>query len=164
MAIGSMGELREALWNLLGGNSDAAKTLVDNLSMVKYKVDKVADAATSTTATYTLDYSTPGRFRVDAVTYVPHAALTADNTNLATLELGYNNGNGGSDTGIATINTAATAGGGSGNWTADIGVALTITAANSVVPSGSQVQWNLTKGGAAVVVPAGSLIMKGTYV
>ncbi len=164
MALGSMGELREALQALLGGTSDAAKTLIDNLSMVKYKVDKVADAATSTTSTYTLDYSTPGRFRVDAVRYVPHVALTSSNTDNATLELVYNNGNGGSDTVIATINTATTAGGGSGNWTADIGVALAITAANSVVPSGSQLQLNVAKSGAAVIVPAGSLIMKGTYV
>jgi hypothetical protein len=164
MALGSQGELREALYGLLGGHSAASKALIDTLSAVQYKVDKVADAATSTTSTYTLDYSTGPRFRVDAVKYVPHASLTSDNTNLATLELVYNNGNGGSDTVIATINTATTAGGGSGNWTADIGVALAVTAANAVVPAGSQVQLNVTKGGAAVIVPAGSLIMKGTRV
>jgi hypothetical protein len=164
MALGSQGELREALYGLLGGHSTASKALIDTLSAVQYKVDKPADAATSTTSTYTLDYSTGPRFRVDAVKYVPGASLTADNTNLATLELVYNNGNGGSDTVIATVNTAATAGGGTGNWTADIGVAVTVTAANSVVPAGSQIQLNIAKSGAAVIVPAGTLIVKGTRV
>lgn len=164
MALGSQGELREALYGLLGGHSAAAKALIDGYCQVKYKVDKPADAATSTTSAYTLDYSVPTRFRVDAVKYVPHATLTADNTNLATLALVANNGNGGADTTIATINTAATAGGGSGNWSADVGVALTVTAANAVVTSGSQLQLRITKGGAAVVVPAGSLILKGTLV
>lgn len=165
MAIGSQGEIREALYGLLGGHSSAAKTLIDNFVQVKYKVDKVADAATSTSATYTMDYSVPTRFRVDACKIVPHASLTSDNTNNATFQLVSNNGNGGSDTVIATINTATTAGGGSGNWTADIGVALTVTAANAVVSSGSQLQLRQTKSGvAAVSVPACSIIVKGTLV
>ncbi len=164
MALGSQGELREALYGLLGGHSAAAKTLIDAFSMVRYKCDKPADAATSTSSSYCLEYSTPERFRVDAVKYVPHAALTAHNTNLATLKLVSNNGGGGADTVIATINTAAAAAGGSGNWTADIGVALAVTAANAVVTSGSQLQLKITKGGAAVIVPAGSLIVKGTRV
>ena len=164
MALGSSGQLREALYGLLGGHSTAAKALIDAWSSVKYKIDKPADAATSTSATYTLDYSVPSSFRVDAVKYVPHAALTANNSNLATLKLVTNNGNGGSDTVVATINTAAAAAGGTGNWTADIGQALTVTAANAVVTSGSQLQFKMTKGGAAVIVPAGSLIVKGTLV
>ncbi len=52
MAIGSQGEIREALYGLLGGNSDAAKTLIDNFVQVKYKVDKPADAATSTSSAF----------------------------------------------------------------------------------------------------------------
>jgi hypothetical protein len=165
MAILTSGELKEALYGLLGGNSDAAKTLIDGFALVKYKADKNVDAATSTSSTFTFDYSTPNRFRVDAVKVVPHAALTSENTNNATIALVYNNGNGGSDTTVATINTATTAAGGSGDWTAGVGVAVTITAANAVVPSGSQLQVKITKNGAgAIITPTASVIVKGTLV
>lgn len=164
MPISTAGELREALYGLLGGNNSAAQTVIDNFVKVRYSAHKMADAATSTSSTFTFDNNVPNRFRVDSCKIVPHASLTSNNTDLATLQLVANNGNGGSDTVIAAINTATTAGGGSGNWTADIGVALTVTAANAVVSSGSQLQVKITKGGAAVVVPAGSVIVKGTLV
>lgn len=165
MAIGSQGEIREALQALLGGNSDAAKALIDGTFKVQYRVDKPLDAATSTSATYTCDELVPRRFRVDTVKIVPHVALTADNTNNAVFQLVANNGNGGGDTVIATINTAATAAGGSGNWTADIGVALPVTAANALVAASSQLQLRMTKAGAGgIATPALSVIVKGTLV
>ncbi len=165
MAIGSQGEIREAMYGLLGGHSAAAKALVDGFVQVKYTAHKMADAATSTSTTFTIDTSVPARFRVDSVKFVPHAAVTAENTNNATFALVSNNGNGGSDTTIATINTATTAGGGSGNLTADIGLAITITAANAVVSSGSQLQIKTTKAGAGgLSLPAGSFVVKGTLV
>lgn len=164
MPISTAGELREALYGLLGGNNTAAQAIIDGFAKVRYTVHKMADAATSTSTAFTFDNSVPNRFRVDSCKIIPHASLTASNADNATLQLVANNGNGGSDTVIATINTATTAGGGSGNWTADIGVALTVTAANAVVASGSQVQLRITKSGAAVVVPAGSVVLKGTLV
>lgn len=162
MALGSQGELREALYGLLGGHSAASKAFIDAFSQIQYKADKVLDGDASTASTYCLDNDTDARFRVDSAVFVPHAALTADDANYGTIALVYNDGAGGADTTVATLSTTIT--GGTGNWTAFVGEALTITAANAVVATGKQLAVKFTKTGTGVAIPAGSLIVKGTRV
>lgn len=95
--------------------------------------------------THTLDASTSIQMKVDAFRITAGEAVTSANTDLATWALVYNNGNGGSDTTIATANT--TAAGGGVALTANTPLAITLTDANRVVPSGSCVQIKVTKAG-----------------
>lgn len=162
MALGSQGELREALYGLLGGHSAASKALIDAFSQVQYKADKVLDAAAGTVSTYGLDDSTGARFKVTSAVYVPHAALTANDTNYGTVSLVYNDGIGGADVVVATMQTTITAG--TGDWVAFVNEPLTVTAANAVIPTGKQLAVKFTKTASGVAIPAGSLIVKGTLV
>lgn len=112
---------------------------------VKYKAYLPIDAGTTTTANIILDMSTPIKYKVTALRLALNAALTETNTNLAQVQLVWNNANGGADTNIALVYTNVS--GGIGNVTAAIPNSLTLTAANVVVPSGSQVAIRETKAG-----------------
>lgn len=103
--------------------------------------------AANVTHVHTLFDSTPVAMRVETFKLTPQAAWTEANTNFSTFALVYNNGNGGTDTTIATANTAVA--GGLGNTTANTPAAFTVTAANAAVPSGSCVQIKVTKSGAS---------------
>jgi hypothetical protein len=107
-----------------------------------------SDLGATTNNSTMLDASVDIAFIVTSVKVSVSANVTSDNTNNAVFSLVYNNGNGGSDTTIATINTATTAGGGTGNITKDTPTTVTITAANSRVPAGQSVYWKVTKQGA----------------
>jgi hypothetical protein len=130
---------------------------------VKVTVAHKGDTVAATNSSYCVDNDVECGFRVTSCTFVPSAALTSDNTNYATLQLVSNNGNGGADTVIATCNTKNSAGGGTGSWVADIGEALTITAADAAVAEGSQVQLRVLKIASGVNVPAGSFVLKGRW-
>lgn len=166
MPVDTGPRLQDSLTGMFGPiQSTTEKALVQNaLCTVRYNAF-VGSAITNTASTplrVPLEYATLVQFRCEAntVKFIPNAALTADNTNATTLALVYNNGNGGGDTTIATINTATTAGGGSGNWTAGTGVALTVNT-QVVVPVGSQVELKVTGAGTTPPLPQGAIVVHG---
>lgn len=146
---------RDGLQALLAPDMDATSTaLVDALTQVRYSVVRglYASANVDTTAAAniwnaTLDPSTSVRMKIDSCHITVDNTVTAANTDVIIFSLVYNNANGGSDTTIATINTATTAGSGSGDLTAGVPYSIALTAANSVVPAGSALVWKMTKGG-----------------
>lgn len=95
------------------------------------------------------------RHRVISATYIPEAGLTADNSNYTTLTLEYDDGAGGADTTVATLNTKIT--GGTGDWSALVGEALTLDATKVIVEADQQYQLVGTKASAGVALPAGVL-------
>jgi hypothetical protein len=99
-------------------------------------------------STHTLSHSTPVQMTIESFYATSTAAITSANTNVATFALVYNNGNGGTDTTIASANTATTAGGGTGDFTAGVPLSISLTAANVTVPAGSCLQVKVTKSGA----------------
>lgn len=103
--------------------------------------------AGNVTSTHTLCANTQVQQTFESFHITTNAAISQAATNLATIQLVYNNGNGGTDTVIAGGNTAVA--GGVANTTANVPSAISITAANATVAAGSCIQIKVTKSGAA---------------
>ena len=155
--------------------ASAATSLVDALIQTPfhYAVDRQADNVGNGAAgsgalantSHTLDASTLAQFKVTGFKVTAHAAVTSDNSNFTWINLVYNNGAGGSDTVVATVNTATTLGGGTGNLAADQPKAITLVANNNVVvPAGSQLMIKTLKAGTGVSLPILSFDVKGAPV
>jgi hypothetical protein len=166
MAATTGKELKDAVLAQFASEGTSAAESLAKAAFVGYKecLSRGLDAAAGNHVNLCADYSTGVGIRVTGVAFVPSAALTANNTNYVSLKLVYNNGNGGSDTIVAmanSSNTGATLG--TGDWVSDVAEALTITAANAVIPSGSQVQVKFEKVASGVVVPPGTVVIKGEW-
>lgn len=146
-----------------GSTADSA--LVQNMLAVRYQWTQPADAvvpnangngvgtaAANVTHIVVLDPATPCRQKVTEYKVCAAGAITAANTDFATFSLVYNNANGGADTVIATASTENKVGS-LGAATANIPVSVTVTAANAVIPAGSQVMVIVTKAGAGKALP-----------
>lgn len=117
----------------------------------RYNVSQPLDASVNTASTHTLDQSTGVTMLASTFKVVVGTTVTSVNTNVANIALVYNNGAGGSDTTLCSINTATTAGGGTGDITAGTAYSFALNASTSRIPSGSQVQIKVTKAGAGGV-------------
>lgn len=99
---------------------------------------------------YTLTMAPVTAFKMKVASFyvTSCAALNMVNTNIATINLVWNNGNGGSDNVIFTGNTT-NAGGGIGNIVAGTPLLLALTNTTAaIVPSGSCIQVKISKAGA----------------
>lgn len=164
MASGSGKELESAVLAQFAAEGTAAAEDLCKAAFASYKcvVSRGLDATAAANVTLTCDDSTGVGLFITGVKFIPGAALTSDNTSYVSMQLVYNNGNGGSDTIVATANstnTGATLG--TGDWVAGVAEALTVSSAS--IPSGSQVQVKFLKYGSGVNVPAGTAVVKGTW-
>ncbi len=109
------------------------------------------------TDTFTLE---PARFtgKVTAVSYVPEAAATGDNTNARTFTL-VNKGTAGS--GTTVIATLALTTGVNLVASDEKAATLSATAADLLVTAGDVLAWVSTATGTGVVDPGGAVIVKG---
>ncbi len=142
----------------------AAAAVVDAILSTNfhYSASQPLDASINTASTWTLDQNTQAQFRVKTFKVVVGTNVTSANTNVATMALVYNNGAGGSDTTIASTNTATTGGSGTGDLVAGTAYSFALTAANVVVPAGSQLQIKVTKAGAGgLALPCLTFDVKG---
>lgn len=79
----------------------------------------------------------------------PLAALTAGDTDYATVTVVYDNGAGGADTSVATLVTNVAG----GDWVAGTAKTMTVSTTGGVaVPAGSWLTFAITKAGAGVAV------------
>ena len=124
--------------------------------VLSLRVERATDAAASTVTSETVVAGVPRRTRVLFAYYVPAAALTADNTNYATITVSARDAAGGNKTTIASRTTQIT---GSGNWTAWVPVPLTVTAVTSHVAAGGTITYEVAKAGTGVQLPAGSVFL-----
>lgn len=168
MTVTTGSQFRDEFRNVFAPDSNTtAQALADAVfdQPFMYRCDRPYDANANSTSVHTLDTSTATQVRVKTFKWGLRASVTSDNTNNATVALVYNNGNGGSDTTVATINTATTAGGGSGNITLEVPYSVAVTAANAIIPSGSQLQVKVTKSGAGgLALPHSSFEVKAAPV
>ena len=95
---------------------------------------------------------------ITGISFLPNAALTADNTDYATLSV-YRRDLDGTNQGlIGEITTELLGSGGTGNWTAFND--LNITPANfKTGEDGAIFTFEITKAGSGVVVPSGTLLI-----
>lgn len=113
-----------------------------------------ADAAAGTATAESLIPRLGRQERIVGIEFVPAAALTANDTDYATITVRKRDGAGGAAVVVATLTTKIT--GGSGNWTAFVPVSLgTITAPDLL--SGDLLTIEITKAGSGVAVPIGFL-------
>lgn len=116
----------------------------------KTAADGAAGDATAETA---IGYSAEAA-TLTSVRFVPAAALTANNTNYATLTVSKRSSSGGSKTTVAQVTTQIT---GSGNWTQWAAVDVPISAA--AIAAGDSLTYEISKTAGGVAVPAGRLVL-----
>ena len=114
-------------------------------------IKAAADTLAATATAEITVFQAQDAVTLTAVFYLPAAALTADNSNYATLFCYRRNSTGGAQTTAASVTTQIT---GSGNWTAFDGVSLG-TLSVSAVAAGEMVTFEITKTGTGVIIPAG---------
>lgn len=131
-----------------------------------WEVQRVVDAAASTATAETVVGFVPKAPGANAslaktlrVYYLPAAALTADDTNYATITVSKYTAAGASKTTVATVTTTITAG--SGDWVAFVPeeITLSATAANLILESGAILTYEVSKAGTGVALPAGKLVV-----
>lgn len=109
-----------------------------------------AEAMASSTSRALL-LRTTGLVKVTAARILPDAALTANDTNYATITIVYNDDAGGGDTVVATVTTKTSGSGGSGSWTAAQSVGMTLST-DSSIPASKAVQFVTAKASSGVAV------------
>lgn len=129
----------------------------------KPAADAAASTATAETAFFAMSPATrtqvafsPSLLVIEAVDFLPSAALTADATNNATLTVRRRNADGSGAATVASITTNIA----SGNWTAFVSKALTLGAALTLEAQ-QILTLQITKAGSGVAVPAG--VLRVTY-
>lgn len=155
-ALAGLALIKQYFLALFGAINDPSTTdVADYIRRISSKflmlVKPAADALASTT---TAHGATGGAWNVGtklikAIKLIPHGALTADDTDYATLTIGYNDGAGGAVTTIATITTKIT--GGSGDWTAGTAISLTLT--TTAIADGKLLSYAIAKAASGVAVP-----------
>lgn len=139
------------------GPKNAARRLIRR-TIVLEKAAADGGAGTATTSDAAPAFVAPTDGRLLGAKFVPHAALTADPTNNATLSVDKRDGAGGAATQMATGTTTA---GGTGSFVAAVPVALTPSAVAATVrwAKNQLVSFAISKAGTGVIVPAGSWVI-----
>jgi hypothetical protein len=152
------------MFDLLGPMNDKARGVLEKLAsqclneVITWEKAAADGAAATTTAESTI-IRAPFALGVFAAYYVPAAALTADNTNFATITIAKRDVNGANSVTLATVTTQIT---GSGNWTAfkPVPIPLQSTAVN--LAAGEVLTVTIGKSGSGVVVPIGMVHLDTT--
>lgn len=114
------------------------------------------DAAANTATTACADYCPTARELISGA-ILPGGAVTADDTDYATITVGYDDGAGGGVTSLAAVTTKNT--GGTGNWTAGVAIALTAITPALSIPAGKYLSVVIAKAGAGVALPAFRVVL-----
>lgn len=137
----------------LNGNLGSVK--LANTSWSECWDKAAADGAAATATTEHSIMRASADMTLVGVRYVPDAALTADNTNYATITIKRRDAAGGNATTLASVTTQIT---GSGNWTQWVAINLPVVV--SAIAAGQIVTVSIAKAGSGVVVPAGQLVFE----
>ena len=141
------------VWVLVGVLPAAS---LQSLMVQQFAFTKAAaDGAAGTATAETLFARVPRAGRILAAYFCPSAALTASDTDYATLALAKRDGAGG---GSSSVASKATTTAGSGNWTAFVPVSLG-TISNGTLAAGNVLTLAISKAGNGVAVPSGTLVV-----
>lgn len=129
------------------------------LGLTKYVFhqSKSADASAATATSEHVLCQASKAISLTKISYCPDAAVTANDTNFATLTISVRNADGSNQQTVAAINTKIT--GGTGNWVAfsqiDFG-SLSVIELSALQP----ITLTITKSGSGVVVPGGVFLIE----
>lgn len=152
----------QGLTHLVGTTPSSTQSAATQALRKRRFAMRITDAAAGTTDTTYYLMNIPVAGTITAISVIPGAALTADDTNYKTLTFGTNNGAGGAVTTVAAQTTKAT--GGSGSWVAGtkLTIALSATIANRSFAAGSQFQLAITHAGSGVAEPIYTVVVEYT--
>lgn len=131
------------------------------LSRETHPFELAADGAGSTTVAEKPVFVVPTHeangIKVKGIRYTPRAAVTASDSDYATLTIAWRDGLGGGSTTVGTLLTKVT--GGTGNMTAFVPYGFTLQAdANLTVPAGGVLTFTQAKaGGSGVQLPVANV-------
>lgn len=128
------------------------------LGSLAFNIHRAQDAAAGTTTAEAAVAMTVQKGKLVRAYYVPAGAVTAHDTNYATITISRYTAAGGSKTTIASCTTKTTGGGGTGNWTAFVPVEVTL-ASDVDLEAGACVTYEIAKAASGVQLPAGSLVL-----
>lgn len=140
--------------------ANGGEDTVNNLTDITVHYEKVADdAMASTTQADHVFWTNPFPFELQVVSasYSADGTITANDTNFATISVKTDDGAGGATAAAASWTTVTA---GTGNIATRVAKAAAITAANNRVRVGSNLVFNIAKGGTGVVVRAGSFAVR----
>lgn len=134
-------------------NSTERQLIRDTFTLLKPAADGAAGTTTAYTAAHQIRMPRP--CRVIAADVQPQAALTADNTNNATVKVVKGDGAGGAEVIAASVQTTVA----NGNWVAGgtKSVPVSGTVANTRIPKGGVLSFSIAKSGTGVVVPISAI-------
>ena len=146
-----------AALGLPNGETDLQDALLDGGWTIEHPTGITDTAGTD----YTYGgIKVPFNVTIVAVDICPHATLTANDTNYATLSLTKSDGAAGSATAVATQTTKTAVSGGTGDWAADTYVALTVSAANADVDDGQMLLFEKVAAASGVSVGGCSITVR----
>ncbi len=161
--MSNVGDMQVRLAGTLGldeGGESATRELFAVVAQYSHASAEAAGVNVANTRIWTNPYSFPVKIR--SAIYAPDGALTASNTDYATITLYSDDAAAGAKVTshvIATTLNSAT--GASGNWTQNIAVNFALSnAAGSAVPARGSLYFGIVKtGGTGVDVPAGTIFV-----
>jgi hypothetical protein len=137
--------------DLLDGVSSAAFE-VDGLSNGIQWFKESADGLGSTATTERVVFTAPENITITDVFIEPAAALTASDTNYATITISRRDATGGNSVTVASETTQTAGSGGTGSWTLFSSVSLG-TPSNTSISEGKKLTIEITKTGLGVALP-----------
>ena len=152
----SVRELQQRLAGTLGLDNDDAD-LQDAIHDGVWTFHKPAADTAGTDYTY-FAMKVPFDVQIISVSICPHATLTANDTNYATITLEAGDGAAGSTDTVASQTTKIT--GGSGDWAADTYVELTVDPDYALVDDGQMLLVEAVKAASGVAVPIASFTIR----
>jgi hypothetical protein len=162
-------QLRDLIYKTLGFAESSAQETINEIALgLTRNVLVIGKAAADGAAGDTTNLCTvplDAKFLVTGAYIMPGGALTAHDTNYATVVLDVDDGAGGSATTLASNTTKTAGGGGTGNWTAGTAIEMTLTAtiADRIIDGATARKWlgiNIAKAGTGVAVPISAFWLK----
>ncbi len=145
-----------------GSGSGLDADLLDGLSSAAFEVDgnsidvgwfkETADSLASTATSERVVFTAPENITITDVFVEPAAALTASDTNYATIVVSRRDAGGGNKVTVASKTSQTSGSGGTGNWTA-FGTVSLGSLSNTTVGEGKKLTIEVTKTGLGVALP-----------
>lgn len=141
----------------LAGTISATQATANFRRHMAVFIKDTADAAAADATAEIPIFQAVSAVTITGAFFLPAAALTAADTNFATLFCRRRNSTGGGVVTVASVTTEVA----NGNWTAFDGVSLG-TLSNTAVAAGEMILFEITKTGTGIVIPRGVLQIEYT--
>ena len=151
IVLGSDGSGSTLDADLLDGLHSTAFQLASSAHAVQWFKD-TADSLGATATSEQVVFTAPADITITDVFVEPAAALTASDTNYATITVARRDATGGNKVTVASRSTQTSASGGTGDWTA-FGTVSLGSLSNTALTDGKKLTIEVTKTGLGVVLP-----------